>query len=132
MDKPPATFSQLVGQHDAKRTPSLIEDRAIKPGFLPDLAARFFSRACCRRGHIAHLQRLHNDRAVVLGEVGAVLVEEILARVGNTLLDARHAANGFKPVTTAALLSGKHTLRAAKGAERLLAMVGGFYTFAGV
>ena len=104
----PTAIRQLVGQHRAERAPVLVEDGPVQPGLLPDMAARLFERARCRG--VPHLQCLHNDHAVVLGDGRAFPVEEVLAGVGHPLLYPRHPADGFPAVGRTAFLPGQGTL----------------------
>src|SRR3974390_2922006 len=110
-DQPPAALHQLVGQHDTEGAPALIEDRPVEAGFLPHAPARRCRRSCPRCGLVPPRQRLHNNRAVVLGNGCTVLVEKVLSGVRYPLLNPCHAADGFAPVNAAAPFPRQAALR---------------------
>ena len=80
---------QFVAQHRLEQTPSLIEDRAVQYGLLPDLLARCFGRALGRAGHGLRLQVFENDHGRIVGQARRISRPAAAVRhwklLGNTL-----------------------------------------------
>jgi hypothetical protein len=56
----------------------VVEDGPVQAGLGLDVLTRLLPRALGRHGHTLHPQVLDGDPAVVLGEVGGELVDEVL------------------------------------------------------
>ena len=60
-----STFPQsFVFQHEAERTPALIQNGFVQPGLLFDVFPWFFKRSLCGRAHVLDGQILKGDSAV--------------------------------------------------------------------
>lgn len=109
----PAAFFQLVGEDRLKRPPALIEDRAIQPGFLPHVSARFFDGPFGGSRHVHDLEVFNRHVTEPAGNVQRRLVLPVAANAGDLGRQTRDTRQRLLAAVRPTLLARQSPLRLA-------------------
>ena len=120
-DKPGAMPSRLVFQHLADLRRRDIQHGAVETCLGPDIAARFLDGSRRAGRHVAHLQILDDDKAVVFGNCRRRLVGGILAPPRQFRLKPGNGHLGLPPVLGAFVPPRQPLLQGCQLAPLLLA-----------
>ena len=98
-----APLFEFVGKDGLEGEPTLIEDRAVQPGLLPDHASRRFERSSGACGHVPDPQVFKNDCREPPRDIERRLVHPISADTGAASRKFRHTPQRLCPPDGAAL-----------------------------
>src|ERR1700730_8553640 len=89
---------RLVFQLPPELCPSLIENGAVQPGFLPDPLTVLLACPLRTPGHVPDLHILNTDERVVFADRGSALVQEVSTGVGDLRVNLLYFAFCLLPV----------------------------------
>lgn len=109
-----AAFLHLVGEDRRELVPARVEDHAVEPRFLANIAAWSLDRAPRRGGHAARVQVFEHDDTVAAADIERSAVVEVAADAGLPCLEPGDAALRPLPALRSSLAASDDPLCLAK------------------
>jgi len=97
-DHLPTTPRLLRDEQPAEHAPALVQDRLVQARFGFDVAPWLVLGAFGRAGHLRNLQVFDHDDRVVFADLGRLLMQKILAAIGNSDVERGDAGLMLFPV----------------------------------